>query len=322
MIKPLQDPIVLRVGDFVELQLCPACGSAEKSILSTRTAFSLIGSFPKGMVALHRDVEERRRLYRCGICGLRYLSHIPKREVLESLLDSDGILGLWPQHDRPAFRRGREALRMMQPNGTVIIDIGAHTGGFLSTLPPQWEKHALEPMASSSSRIEGTEVHRGYLEDAELPESAFDCISAFDVVEHLRDPNTALASISRALKPGGMVLIETGNAESLGARLLGAGWYYLNYLEHFHAFSEQSLKLLLLRHEFRDISCSRVFHEKTMPLQAGRVALVTALYGVLTLGRQPVVWRQFLRRLRPCHTGSPPITGALEPDHLFMIGMK
>lgn len=322
MSSSLQDLIVLELDDFVERLHCPACRSTRKKVLASRTAFNLVESFPRGLARLDHEIEKVRRLYGCTECGLRYLSHIPARELLEDLLDNDDLLRRWPQHDRPAFTRARRAIEGIRPQGATILDIGAHTGGFLSTLSSGWRKHALEPLVNSSSKIHDVEVYSGYLEDARLPESAFDCVSAFDIFEHLRDPNLSMARISRALKVGGTVIVETGNAEALGARLLRGGWYYLNYVEHFQAFTERSLRLLFERHGVQVLSCKRVLHDGTPPARVARTALITALYYLLTAGRDPSAWRFLLRRFRPRHTGTPPVTGCLEPDHLFMIGRK
>jgi 2-polyprenyl-3-methyl-5-hydroxy-6-metoxy-1,4-benzoquinol methylase len=47
-----------------------------------------------------------------------------------------------------------------------------------------------------------------------------------EVIEHLPDPSAAIALISRLLKPGGLLLLTTGNLDSPVARRQGIHYRY------------------------------------------------------------------------------------------------
>ncbi|NJR71546.1 MAG: class I SAM-dependent methyltransferase [Synechococcales cyanobacterium CRU_2_2] len=56
---------------------------------------------------------------------------------------------------------------------------------------------------------------------------SFDVITYIDVTEHLSDPLAELRQARQCLKPGGKLLLYTGNAQSPFAHLAGANWAYL-----------------------------------------------------------------------------------------------
>ena len=49
----------------------------------------------------------------------------------------------------------------------------------------------------------------------------FDLISMWDVIEHVCDPKTNLEKVFDLLKPGGYLVITTGNIDSWTAKLMG-----------------------------------------------------------------------------------------------------
>jgi 2-polyprenyl-3-methyl-5-hydroxy-6-metoxy-1,4-benzoquinol methylase len=48
-----------------------------------------------------------------------------------------------------------------------------------------------------------------------------DVVTLWDVLEHLLDPVSALAAVPRWLKPGGLVVVQTQNANSVTAERSG-----------------------------------------------------------------------------------------------------
>jgi len=76
-------------------------------------------------------------------------------------------------------------------------------------------------------------------------------VTCIEVLEHLRDPNAVVSEISKILIPSGYLLIST---EAYVTGFHTEDWYYLNpSAGHVSIFSEKSLRLLLLRHQFEPI---------------------------------------------------------------------
>jgi 2-polyprenyl-3-methyl-5-hydroxy-6-metoxy-1,4-benzoquinol methylase len=70
-------------------------------------------------------------------------------------------------------------------------------------------------------------------------------VTLWDVIEHLEDPIAHLGAAARALKPDGLLVIETQNVASLFARLLGRKWQHYKHAEHLYHFDPRSLGRLL-----------------------------------------------------------------------------
>ncbi|MEO1615692.1 MAG: class I SAM-dependent methyltransferase [Planctomycetota bacterium] len=127
-----------------------------------------------------------------------------------------------------------------------ILDVGAFDGSFLQTLPETWEKFAIEPSSAASQqlRASGIPCLAPFVESLSLHEHAgtFDAITLFDVFEHLPNPNDTLRRLTNLLRPGGRLLISTGNSDHWSWRLLGASHWYLHSVQHLCVGSQQFFK--------------------------------------------------------------------------------
>ena len=316
--------IRLGLSEFVPRRRCPACHGPDTSTLARDTVFARFERFPAGSVSISTDVEAARRLLVCSMCGLWFFSLVPTVETVSRLLDRPGLPARWSAAvQRGTFGRAHRALASYLPVPGRILDVGAHAGGFLSTLGPEWDKTAIEPMASSADEIVGTDVLRVFLEDAELPPASFDCISAFDTLEHLHDPERGIGQLAGALRAGGILMLETGTSDATAARRLRAGWYYVNYLEHHQVFNRRAITFLLEHQGFEVLELHRVFH-KTFPMRtkARSLAHCAMFYGLTLGGRWSRLWRTATNLTPLTPQASPPYTTILEPDHMFVVARK
>jgi len=81
-------------------------------------------------------------------------------------------------------------------------------------------------------------------------DGCFAAVTLWDVIEHLSDPHAAVAEIARVLRPGGLVVLTTGDVRSLVARLSGPRWHLYTLPEHLFFHSRESLRRLLESHGF------------------------------------------------------------------------
>jgi len=81
----------------------------------------------------------------------------------------------------------------------------------------------------------------------------FDCITFFQVIEHLKDPISLLKSAKKLLKPGGIILITTPNNDSPLRKLLGPRWSIYSEPSHHLFFNKLTLNKTLELAGFKKI---------------------------------------------------------------------
>ena len=85
----------------------------------------------------------------------------------------------------------------------------------------------------------------------------FDVVTLFDLLEHLQNPRKVLEKINQSLNDNGLLVVQTGNAGSRWAKLMGKNWHFFAPPQHFFFFTEENLKNLLRQTGFEVIKIDR-----------------------------------------------------------------
>jgi 2-polyprenyl-3-methyl-5-hydroxy-6-metoxy-1,4-benzoquinol methylase len=137
------------------------------------------------------------------------------------------------------------------PKQGRMLDVGCSVGYFASAaLAAGWNVVGIEPSrwAADVAWQENPqmEIHCGLFEEVDLPLHSFDCITMWDVLEHVADPLAILIRAASLLKPAGYLFLNVPNIDSRTARVLRSRWPLL-LREHLWYFSPSTLTKFLLR---------------------------------------------------------------------------
>jgi SAM-dependent methyltransferase len=111
----------------------------------------------------------------------------------------------WVEHLARRCAPGARWLDLGCAYGYLVAE--ARAGGFRA-VGVDVSAYALAKVAGSAPAAAGC-VARGVLERLPFPDGSFDVVSAFDVLEHVVDPDAALREIHRLLRPGGVLVGAT-----------------------------------------------------------------------------------------------------------------
>jgi SAM-dependent methyltransferase len=243
---------------------------------------------------------------RCAACGLaRTLlpdgfdpRSIYSRDYFEGG-QADGYAGYAESEAtlRAEARRTLARLRRFASGGR-LVEVGCAYGFFLLEARGVFEVAGFDVSteASRAARERGLDVVTGEPDEGALAaRGPFDAAVLLDTLEHLADPAATLRLLGRHLRPGGALLLTTGDLGSPLARLTGRRWRLMTPPQHLWFFTRRSLGLLLdaaglrvaeMRHPAKLVPAGLVLHQlrralpvpKALDAAAGRLALPVNLF--------------------------------------------
>lgn len=229
----------------------------------------------------------------CSSCG-QLVSQCTEELYIKSNLAWNTATGTWPSErdlKRLTKRRKRTVniiSRMLSKAfpEIALLDIGCSSGAFVWIAKNMGLRaEGVEPAEEPAKKaIElGLKVHWGYLNEIAFPDNSFDAITLFEVIEHLNNPMNLLEECHRILRPGGILVIGTGNTNSWTRRVRGKHWDFFDMHQHgghINFFSNVSIGFLAASTGFevsRIITSSvKLFQKEELPYLFYRVSKVFA----------------------------------------------
>jgi SAM-dependent methyltransferase len=240
---------------------CRSCGSRDAALIGAKR-----GKF------IDREFE----FWRCPACDYVFVEPFPGYAVYDQAyyegrgpdpyVDYESEFRDYRATDRLAefddlWRLASGFLREADLRGPVSwLDFGCGAGGFLAYLrdkavlasgagprPLELTGHDVGSYAERLAREPGFRI----LELAGLhglPDASFDVISLVEVIEHIEFPEPVFALVARLLKPGGLLLLTTGNIASPVARVQGLSFGYLVPEIHVGLYTPRALERAYARH--------------------------------------------------------------------------
>jgi len=111
------------------------------------------------------------------------------------------------------------------------------------------EGYGIEPDRNIKELVDTLQlkVHIGLFHEVPYPVDFFDFITMSQVLEHVHDPVTLVASFRRILKKDGQLIIGVPNIDSRLRKRYGSRWLNWHVPYHLNHFSRKSLEVLAER---------------------------------------------------------------------------
>lgn len=229
---------------MVHLDKCPVC-------LSDRITFHIktIDRFSSG---------EEFRLFRCQECSFVFTQDHPDEKEAGRYYESDDYIA---HNDRAEGicnklyfiarssmlgRKRRMVENITSLNTGNLLDVGSGTGYFAGAMKKAgWNVTCIEPNKKAREfAVEKFNLNIiSYDQTASLPESSFDCITLWHVLEHLHDPYEYMATLKKLLKPSGIMIVALPNNNSFDAHHYAHSWAAWDAPRHLWHFNPDNFRL-------------------------------------------------------------------------------
>lgn len=209
-----------------ELDTCENCGSAPL------TAFCV----PRQTV-----------LWRCPACGL-YQKGMPTGEPCYEDHYHDKYQSARKRKLRTATARLNHLAPLLISRAPRVLDIGCSVGATVEAATLRgWQAFGVDVSQDAVAWCLEQGLNCRHFDGVALPfpSTFFDLVTGWHVLEHVRDARGTLSEWSRVLRPGGILAVETPNANCWKARWLGPRYRKFWPAEHYYAFTPGSLNSLI-----------------------------------------------------------------------------
>lgn len=265
-------------------------------------------------------------LYKCRQCGLYFrFPRLPVSEANELYQFADSTHWKYKNKIRNDWLLAKDMLRK-RTNGGTILDVACWTGGFLSMQTDQWQKFGIEinHEAALEAEKKGVDIIGNDLNKVNDQFAGFfDVITAFDVIEHVENPAEFVGALLAYARPGGCIIIGTGNTNAWTWKLAGNRYLYCWQSEHISFVNEQWFQFMQKEQGFIVEEARTIFHSPP-PFIAH---LVLQFFANIFYLFAPSLFR-FVRRLwwkishRPQRLVDDFPPSWISKDHLFVVLRK
>jgi 2-polyprenyl-3-methyl-5-hydroxy-6-metoxy-1,4-benzoquinol methylase len=257
------------MDSLFEYRNCPACGHNDFEVLFESNMepddFNVLFDYSMEAHDSQEGVEgylvpgkEWGRHVRCKNCHLIYMNPMEKvSKTNEYYYKAKNTHA--PTIRECYLRTAKSQVRLIQKyaSGTNLLDIGCAQGFFLfSASKAGYTTRGIEisqDAAAYAIKEFGLDVEAKPFEELRFPESSFDVVTLWQVLEHVPYPLTVLKEVYRILKPGGLIVASTPNIEGIPAKILRKKWWDIKRL-HINQFTTKTLADILHNAGFKKMS--------------------------------------------------------------------
>lgn len=214
------------------MKQCNFCHNADSVLLYKKEGFDIV---------------------QCTHCGLIYVDNPPNPPELAKYYEeeyytggNDKVFSNYIAEKKERVNYFRKQLKKIKKiiRAGELLDVGCAAGFFLEAAKNDFKVTGIEISDYSSTYAREALKHNvitGTLFNAKFPDNHFDIITMWDVIEHIDKPREYLEEIHRILKKGGVIVISTGDIDSMNAKIKQDKWELLAPPWHLYYFSRKVL---------------------------------------------------------------------------------
>ena len=197
----------------------------------------------------------------CGGCGTVTVSPFPTLAELEAFYKSYAGTTDYTKKEKRKIQRSTKRIRRLKgyTKGRAFLDVGCNYGfAVVAAHALGFDAHGIDvdstAIASNQQRYEG----RGSFTHVPVQDYAAsgkkaDVIYTSEVIEHVPDPDSFVAAMSKILNAGGVLYLTTPDASHVRVPKDFATWDQVIPPEHLTYFTRKGMKALLERHGFKSV---------------------------------------------------------------------
>lgn len=187
---------------------CPNCASRSPATLRLTVRWKTI-----------TDPVRRMRLLRCGRCTASFFENQTPPDYTEPSLMEKGRVPFYLQQGAGVSLITRPLARLGHPPGSVYLDVGCGFGFGLDFAVTErgWTGQGIDPapLAELGRDMLGLDIALRYLAPSDAAGRACDVVMSSETIEHVRSPLAFVRTLRWALKPGGVLVLTTPDADKL-----------------------------------------------------------------------------------------------------------
>lgn len=236
---------------------CPWCGSENAQLnLELKDLFL---------------TQEPFKILECKECGLLYTTPRPNKDEIGRYYKSEeyyshqenkeGFIPKVYEKVKSVNLKNKYGIATEGKEKGKALDIGCGVGDFLHTMEQHgWDCTGVEP--SEDAKVIAKKRIKGQLlsseEQENLPNSSFDIITMWHVLEHVDDIRWQIQQLHRLCKPGGRIIIALPNYKSYDGQYYKAEWAAYDVPRHLNHFNKETLIKILEESGLRHVKTEKL----------------------------------------------------------------
>lgn len=281
---------------MTQLSQCPVCGETTFSPFLDCTDYTVS--------------HETFHIVKCARCQFAFTNPHPEISQLGNYYNSSAYIS---HSSRPTtfidhvyvLARAQTLKwksRLIKKNATTpsisVLDYGCGTGDFLNHCKNLgWKVSGVEPSTSARQIASTKSGQKIYPTIKEMPNTTFDVITLWHVLEHVPNFHELIEALAQNLKQTGTILIAVPNRNSWDAHHYKNTWAAYDVPRHLWHFRRQDIQTIMRAHSLH------VVNTIPMKLDAYYVSLLSEKYRNTNLGLLTLL-KSILNGLRSNISGS------------------